>query len=502
MYPKDRVTHPHTNTQIPPKMRALFEHMISRVDIPKCPSTMHTWGEVLEPTGPFALTVQDWRTVEAFSVELQDLLATRRHQCQNGTTSDTADLDSSALVLSSTSEVNTLPGQHQTLLNSSGKVKGKNKALRANAPGTSMDAATPHGDASVTRRSSHRVTPKYVFRPGEPSAPCKTLVRPTPARRGGGGADEAVASLASSRAGPGAFETPIHSQVVGNVSTNTISRGSSPSRYPTRVRSRRFPQLGRAGECSDAVARLRANAEEDSSDGEHITSSRLTNPSRFHSLQQGLGHFVGKGLRQGRQEASCWEEETEGRIEGHCEMQGQTVGVRTRATPRGARGPAVLATPMGSSTPAQGTAMGLVGVAAPPREGGRVRLPLQSSRYMTRASVGGRNYTDSHLKQLGMIEAAVVGNASGEDHASFNLPRQGRTLTLTNIFKFVALRGASNMYNLARAKRVDEHTGRHSNFFDGKIDARVVGIIKRDIGDEAITKSRKFSKILLSLVAE
>lgn len=121
---------------------------------------------------------------------------------------------------------------------------------------------------------------------------------------------------------------------------------------------------------------------------------------------------------------------------------------------------------------------------------------------MPRSSVGGRNYTDNHVKQLGLIEASVVASATVKDRAMYNLPRQGRTLTLTNVFKFIALRGADVMYNLASEKQVEAHTGRHSNFFDGKIDARIVGIIKKDIGDEAITKSRKFSKILLSLIAE
>lgn len=129
------------------------------------------------------------------------------------------------------------------------------------------------------------------------------------------------------------------------------------------------------------------------------------------------------------------------------------------------------------------------------RSGGRA-APL------LRSSVGGRNYTDNHVKQLGLIEAAVVASATARDRATYNLPRQGRTLTLTNIFKFIALHGAGAMYRLAMNKQVEAHTGRHSNFFDGKIDARIVGVIKKDIGDEVITKSRKFSKILLSLIAE
>jgi len=129
------------------------------------------------------------------------------------------------------------------------------------------------------------------------------------------------------------------------------------------------------------------------------------------------------------------------------------------------------------------------------RSGGRA-APL------LRSSVGGRNYTDNHVKQLGLIEAAVVASATARDRAAYNLPRQGRTLTLTNVFKFIALHGAGAMYRMAIDKQVEAHTGRHSNFFDGKIDARIVAVIKKDIGDEVITKSRKFSKILLSLIAE
>jgi hypothetical protein len=43
--------------------------------------------------------------------------------------------------------------------------------------------------------------------------------------------------------------------------------------------------------------------------------------------------------------------------------------------------------------------------------------------------------SDEQLRQLQLIEAEVVARALPSDHVAFNLPRQGRTLTLTNMFK-------------------------------------------------------------------
>jgi hypothetical protein len=44
-------------------------------------------------------------------------------------------------------------------------------------------------------------------------------------------------------------------------------------------------------------------------------------------------------------------------------------------------------------------------------------------------------HSDEQLRQLQLIEAEVVARALPSDHVAFNLPRQGRTLTLTNMFK-------------------------------------------------------------------
>ncbi|CAM9494405.1 unnamed protein product [Chrysoparadoxa australica] len=133
----------------------------------------------------------------------------------------------------------------------------------------------------------------------------------------------------------------------------------------------------------------------------------------------------------------------------------------------------------------------------------KAKATKHDQRYtVVRTSVGGRNYTDEQLKQLNLIEAQVVAEATQADHCCFNLPRQGRTLTLTNIFKFIVLQGAGTMHKLACTMRTEDRTGRHCNFYDGKIDSRIVSLVKVDINDERITQSRKFSKVLLALIAE
>ncbi|KAG5176958.1 hypothetical protein JKP88DRAFT_249173 [Tribonema minus] len=132
----------------------------------------------------------------------------------------------------------------------------------------------------------------------------------------------------------------------------------------------------------------------------------------------------------------------------------------------------------------------------------RLQLPAQDHRYAARTSVGGRNYTDEQLRQLQLIEAEVVARATPGDHAAFNLPRQARTLALTNMFKYIALRGAARLHAMAVARGLEGRTGRHSNFYDGKIDTRIVAVVKHDMDDAAATASRKFSKVLLSLLAE
>lgn len=361
---------------------------------------------------------------------------------------------------------------------------------------------------------------------GEPSAPTKLVGRVAAARRVNGGAEGAIASLAGSRTGPGAFETPSHSNHMpspGDI-TGVSSRGRehSPSRYPARLRSRRFPQLGGCGETPE-VSQPRGVGQTCDADGDSDQTHGKRSPRHANSsLPRGHGRILSS-----EQHPDDWLDRGEGATvandEGR-ERDSQGYGMRTRAVPKlpCISEPTAVA-PAGTSTPQTSTvtagAMGLdystmsaaTGTSASAlgtrEEIARPRQVLQGGRSGSRApvprsSVGGRNYTDNHVKQLGLIEAAVVASATAEDHATYNLPRQGRTLTLTNVFKFVALRGASAMYNLATEKQVEAHTGRHSNFFDGKIDARIVGVIKKDIGDEGITKSRKFSKILLSLVAE
>ncbi|KAG5180795.1 hypothetical protein JKP88DRAFT_323042 [Tribonema minus] len=120
--------------------------------------------------------------------------------------------------------------------------------------------------------------------------------------------------------------------------------------------------------------------------------------------------------------------------------------------------------------------------------------PQQRARFAVRASIGGRNYTDAQLAALQGIEARVAARATDADRAAFSLPRQARTLALTNMFKYIALRGAAQMHALAVLRGLHTCGGKHSNFYDGKIDARVVAIVRRDVGDDVATQTRKFSK--------
>lgn len=605
------------HSQMPPNLLALFAHVMSRANEGSRGSAAHSWDEVLtpapsassdggSPTGPCPMSAQDWRKAEAFSVHLQSLIAARHTRCKSsngigrggggsgynnhisniapfstaaegGRSSSTAasSASNSRAAAASASSV----GKGLQLAN--GKVKGKAKpqALQAsqagpsNAPSATVTAAgggvaaTPNPAPMWTRNIVPRVTPKEQSRAGEPSAPLKVVGRIAASRRVNGDAEGAVASLAVSRAGPGAFETPSHSSYhaarTGAPPAESFrGREHSPSRYPARLRSRRFPQLGGSRESPEPPQPRgfgHGAAEGAGVDGDQTQGGRRLSPRNSHPS---LAREDGRGFSSDHSSARDWRvaaaegggaacaftqlghrnndtnnnhhyDHNDGDDDDDDGDGNQNYGMRTRTAPKAVHDLGVaMASPSGTCTPQMApaavaspepmdfrqapppivaaTAAGGAGsgpnsraeVAAKPRQvlqGGRsgARVPP-----VPRSSVGGRNYTDNHVKQLALIEAAVVASATVKDRATYNLPRQGRTLTLTNVFKFIALQGAGVMYSLASEKQVEAHTGRHSNFFDGKIDARIVGIIKKDIGDEAITKSRKFSKILLSLIAE
>ena len=591
---------------MPPNLVALFAHVMSRANEGGTRgSAAHNWDEVLtpasssssdgsgSPTGPCPMSAQDWRKAEAFSVHLQSLIAAR-HTRRNssggvraGGGSGYSNHNGNIAPFSTTAEGGRSSASPATCVSSggkglhlaNGKVKGKSKpqALQAsqagssNAPSATVSsaaAATPNPAPMWTRNILPRVTPKEPSRAGaEPSAPLKVVGRIAASRRVNGDAEGAVASLAGSRAGPGAFETPSHSQYNaaraagggGAPADNFRGREHSPSRYPARLRSRRFPQLGSSRESPEPPQpRGFGQGAEDGEDGDQSQGGRRLSPRNSHgslSREDGRGGFSsdhsnardwrvaaaeggGAGctaftqLSHRNDNNSSHNHHNGGDDDDDDDSRGY--GVRTRTAPKAVHDLGVaMASPSGACTPQMGsaavtaspapmdfrqapppilTATAAAAAAAGPNLKAELtakpRQVLQGGRSsarvppMPRSSVGGRNYTDNHVKQLGLIEASVVASATVKDRAMYNLPRQGRTLTLTNVFKFIALRGAGVMYSLATEKQVEAHTGRHSNFFDGKIDARIVGIIKKDIGDEAITKSRKFSKILLSLIAE
>lgn len=553
---------------MPPNLVTLFAHVMSHANEGGRGSVAHSWDEVLQPSaasgttspGPFPMSAQDWRKAEAFSLHLQSLIAARHIRCTSngnsrvgaGHSNGDAPSSSSAMEPSgAAAAAASAPSSAQvsSLGNSAGKdvpvsnsrLKGKARSpatahasQAVGAASVAAGAATPNPGVNWPRHHIQRVTPKEPCRAGEPSAPMKPVARLGGSRRQSS-AEGAVASLAVSRAGPGAFETPSHSSYHhtappgASSGDNLRGREHSPSRYPARLRSRRFPQLGGGGESPEPPQpRGFGYGAETMGDGDHtLDGARRLSPRQSHmSLVRGGGKFPGLSPDHPQLDwrgAASGEDVSAGLQHAEHRDDGQSFGMRTRAAPKAATAQAPenasIMSPSGACTPQVGT-----GAAPPPLMGGgaavgsspreevappaRPRQVLQGGRSggrptpVPRSSVGGRNYTDNHVKQLVMIEAAVVASATAKDRAMYNLPRQGRTLTLTNVFKFVALRGAGVMYSLATEKQVEAHTGRHSNFFDGKIDARIVGIIKRDIGDEAITKSRKFSKILLSLVAE
>lgn len=68
--------------------------------------------------------------------------------------------------------------------------------------------------------------------------------------------------------------------------------------------------------------------------------------------------------------------------------------------------------------------------------------------------------------------------------------------------QYIALRGVAGIYTDVLRCGIEQRCGKHSNFYDGKIDARIVAVIKRDMADDALTQSRKFSKTLLAYLAE
>lgn len=669
---------------MPPNLVTLFTHVMSRaIEGGSRGSAAHGWEELLHATsaqssspspsssassssssgtispGPCCpMSAQDWRKAEAFSVHLQSLLAARQTLCKSGSNGGGRGSRDAAAAASGHSngggigssfhgggppsaadgrssatpgpingqEPASYGGKHSTP-HTNGRVKGgRAKPLASSSSGSA--AATPNPAPAWPRQHAPRVTPKEPSRAGggEPSAPIKAAGRVAVSRRVNGGAEGAVASLAVSRAGPGAFETPAHAtshhhhhHLHHQHSSRTAAAGElpggggdddnhnglrgrehSPSRYPARLRSRRFPQLGGGGESPEPQPRglggqhhnhhqgTTAGAgslDDDQSQGGRRLSPRhsssmlllrehgrgLSSEDRHHHSHDWLvaaagaaekadagrgsrGGAAGGVFAQGYSHDRSAQQHAQ---DGHHAHEGY--GMRTRAAPksshelpdsaaaitsRGLPSSSSSSPLAGASTPQMGTGAVVSPVpmdfrpAPPPimsaaaaaaavaavaaggsgsgRPSPRVEVAAPKPRQvlqgggrsggraapLPRSSVGGRNYTDNHVKQLGLIEAAVVASATARDRATYNLPRQGRTLTLTNIFKFIALRGAGAMYRLAMDKQVEAHTGRHSNFFDGKIDARIVGVIKKDIGDEAITKSRKFSKILLSLVAE
>lgn len=639
---------------MPPNLVTLFSHVMTRANegSSRAPA-IHGWEEVLNSAaassssssslasssssgttspGPFCpMSAQDWRKVEAFSVHLQSLLATR-HTLRNSTSNSASASNSngggrggrvtaaSASTVAADAHGNALSGRASSPLSDEGKLSTPHancraKSGRAKPPASDSAAAgaataaagTPNPAPAWPHQHAPRVTPKDPSRGsgGEPSAPIKAVGRVAASRRVNGSAECAVASLAVSRAGPGAFETPSHTTshhhlhhpgrqgggLPGADDSNPRGREHSPSRYPARLRSRRFPQLGSGGESPeppqprglvnhDHAEELVASSHgrDTSQQGEGRLGPRNSPPTslvREHGCgvsSDGRRHHphdwlisAAAGAQKGA--TGCGSKREAGVVthvghdgSGHDEDGrggtdgGEGYGMRTRAAPKASHelDPAARATssrtssisPLpGACTPQMGIGTAVVSpvpmefrqgpppifsaaaaaaaaVAATAAGGNgrpspraavaapRPRQVLQGGRSggrappLPRSSVGGRNYTDNHVKQLGLIETAVVASATARDHATYNLPRQGRTLTLTNVFKFIALRGAGAMYRLAMDKHVEAHTGRHSNFFDGKIDARIVGVIKKDIGDEVITKSRKFSKILLSLVAE
>lgn len=653
---------------MPPNLVTLFAHVMSRANEGGSRgSAAHSWDEVLNPApapssssssasastsssasscsssgttspGPFfcPMSAQDWRKAEAFSVHLQSLLAARQtlyNSHSNGGGRGAAAAAATGVPpphsngdgggqapsssFASSSSASSFSGEAQISTPhapNGGRAKGGGRAkplaaTSGSAAAAAAAAATPNPASAWPRQQGSRVTPKEPPRggSGEPSAPIKVVGRVAASRRVNGSAEGAVASLAVSRAGPGAFETPAHSTsqhhhhhlgggrpgagLPGADNTDLRGREHSPSRYPARVRSRRFPQLGGGGESPDTpqprgLGHHGLEAAEDGRDGDQLHGGRRLSPrnspptmmahehGRRVSSDDWLVAAAGGGTQKGAaiggrgrggeftqlgRDVNGYEHDggggsvgdVSGGASGSGGADGESYGMRTRAAPRAshdlssaAAGPSSgssSSSPLpGACTPQMGTgavvspepmgfrpapppiisasaaAAAVAVTAAAVRPSPRAELVAPRPRQvlqgggrsggrappLLRSSVGGRNYTDNHVKQLGLIEAAVVASATARDRATYNLPRQGRTLTLTNVFKFIALHGAGAMYRLAMDKQVEAHTGRHSNFFDGKIDARIVGVIKKDIGDEVITKSRKFSKILLSLIAE
>ena len=578
--------------------------------------------------GPFCpMSAQDWRKAEAFSIHLQSLLAARQSLCNSNSNGGgaaaggpgrgsvsapppAAGESHSNGTRRQAASSSSFSGERQlSTPHANGRAKGGrakqhpassgSAAAAAAVAAAGAAAATPNPAPAWPRQHAPRVTPKEPSRGGngEPSAPIKAVNGVAASRRVNGSAEGAVASLDVSRAGPGAFETPAHTTshhhhyhhhhpgragggLPGAENTSPRGRDHSPSRYPARLRSRRFPQLGGGGESPEppqprGLGRYQhgPGAAADSHEGDQSLGGRRFSPrnsppatllerenehrgsSSAHdwlvAASGGGGESRGGGdefARLGHGSSGHEDDSGGGSVGG-----GEGYGMRTRAAPKasheldaaaGAPAPRPSSTsPLpGACTPQMGTgavvspapmgfrpvpppiisaaaaaaAGGAAGAAASARPSPRTEVVVPRPRQvlqgggrsggraapLLRSSVGGRNYTDNHVKQLGLIEAAVVASATARDRAAYNLPRQGRTLTLTNVFKFIALHGAGAMYRMAMDKQVEAHTGRHSNFFDGKIDARIVGVIKKDIGDEVITKSRKFSKILLSLIAE
>lgn len=512
---------------MPQNLAVLFTHIMSKASEGTHGSpAVCSWEEVLQlPAGgdppPFPMSAQDWRKVEAFSSLLQHLIDAR-HALSPPTKACNGKSEKSAISPATSdaaaSATPRAPAARSSVsdtpqANSGSTGIGKLLPAHETPGGYSLGTATPAPGSAMPVQSMPRVTPKETSRAGEPSAPMKPVGRVAASRRGNGGAEGAVASLATTKSGPGAFETPCHSNHTTSPrdaeSVSARGRDHSPSRYPARLRSRRFPQLSGGGYSPEqhpvpSESGHHADSDAQSPRSPSATASRavLNNHTPYlpGAVSDSPGASFGRADDEGvsgmtSRTAPHSPQESLGKASAsHANTNTPAAAVQKSTA---VQDPSKAATLAANGTPSNAvleTGQRLRTTGSGGRSGSRAPL--------LRSSVGGRNYTDHQVKQLVLIEQAVIANATPEDQATYNLPRQGRTLTLTNIFKFVALHGANTMYNLATSMQVESHTGRHSNFFDGKIDARIVSVIRKDIGDEAITKSRKFSKILLSLVAE
>ena len=454
---------------MPPNLVALFAHVMSRANegVRGSGSRAHSWEEVLQPAssagstspGPFPMSAQDWRKAEAFSVQLQSLLTTRQSRCTsnghsraaghyaNGVASvcsspfaaASAQSDESQTESSSSAISTVASSEGESVSHANGKVKGRAKptemyaapAGASGAPPAASSAFSPNQATAWSRHHAPRVTPKEPSRAAEPSAPTKVVGRVAASRRVNGSADGAVASLEVSHPVPGAFETPSHPSHLAAppgapTGGNPRGRDTSPSRYPARLRSRRFPQLGGTVESPELPQPrgLGQGAGAYSVDeGDQSHGARRLSPRNSHA-SLARGEHPQDWLGATRAGASAHEHGHDARDVG----VGQRDGVTTRAAPKAAHDlESAKGALCGSDTSHAG--VGAVGSPAtmefrpapPPIMGStaascesnprpeitaRPRQVLQGGRSVGRAtliprsSVGGRNYTDNQVKQL------------------------------------------------------------------------------------------------------